>query len=47
MSEYKIIRVKSMDYDNYLNYLRENQCINCFNYHGEIMIISIKVVKDV
>lgn len=35
MSEYKTIQVKAMNCEDYLNYLKENQCINCFNYHGE------------
>lgn len=35
MSECKTIRVKSMDFNSYLEYLRENHCINCPIYHGE------------
>lgn len=35
MGEYKTVQVKSRDFNNYLNYLRENHCINCYNYHSE------------
>lgn len=35
MEEYKTIKVKTPSYDNYLNYLREYHCINCYNFCGE------------
>lgn len=35
MSEYKTIRVKPMDFNSYLDYLKENQCINCPMYRGK------------
>ena len=31
----KTIQVKTMNYDNYLNYLREYHCINCYNFRGD------------
>lgn len=35
MEEYKTIKTKTMSYDNYLNYLREHHCINCYHFYGE------------
>lgn len=35
MSEYKTIQVKAMNCEDYLNYLRECHCINCYNFRGE------------
>lgn len=45
MREHKTIQVKTMDYDNCLDYLREYHCINCYNFREEEHDYTSKVCE--